>query len=210
MNKLITLSLLSRFWTKIKNYIDTALNGKVSTETGKGLSTNDLTNSLKTNYDAAHTHSQDETVHVTAAQKAAWNAKAAGDHTHTPAEIGAAAASHTHDYAPTEHTHTGYAAASHSHAYADLTGKPSIPTAVSQLSDASLYALKSDLSSVYKYKGSVATVEELPASGNTTGDIYNVEANGMNYAWNGSEWDALGGSFAIETATEAEIDALFT
>ena len=209
MSKLINLSLLSRFWTKTKNYIDTALSGKVSAETGKGLSTNDLTNSLKGNYDAAYSHSQDDTVHVTAAQKTAWNAKAAGDHTHTPAEIGAAAASHTHDYAPSEHTHTGFAATSHSHAYADLTGKPTIPTAVSQLSDASLYALKSDLSSVYKYKGSVATVEDLPTSGNTVGDIYNVEASGMNYAWNGTEWDALGSSLTIETATEAEIDALF-
>ena len=34
------------------------LNGKVNVEAGKGLSTNDMTNALKANYDAAYTHSQ--------------------------------------------------------------------------------------------------------------------------------------------------------
>jgi hypothetical protein len=36
----------------------TALNGKVDKIAGKGLSTNDLTNTLKTNYDTAYNHSQ--------------------------------------------------------------------------------------------------------------------------------------------------------
>ena len=36
----------------------TALSGKVDKVTDKGLSTNDLTNTLKTNYDTAYTHSQ--------------------------------------------------------------------------------------------------------------------------------------------------------
>ena len=40
-------------WTKIKNL----LGGKVDKVEGKGLSTNDLTDALKTNYDAAYTHS---------------------------------------------------------------------------------------------------------------------------------------------------------
>ena len=52
---------------------------------------------------------------------------AATNHTHSPASIGAAAASHTHDaYASSNHTHTpasiGAAAASHSHAAADVSG----------------------------------------------------------------------------------------
>lgn len=197
MSKLITLSLLSRFWTNAKNYIDTALTGKVSTETGKGLSTNDLTATLKSNYDAAYTHSQDGTVHVTAAQKTAWDGKADGNHTHT----GYAAADHNHD--------TTYAAASHSHSYDDLTGKPTIPTTVAQLTDAGSYALKSDIAGVYIYKGSVAAVSNLPTTGNTAGDVYNVEADGGNYAWTGTAWDALGGTVNIEVATNAEIDALF-
>ena len=35
---------------------------------------------------------------------------------------------------------------------------------------------------VYKYKGSVATTANLPLSGNTQGDVYNVESDGSNYA----------------------------
>ena len=38
--------------------LQSVLNGKVNAVDGKGLSTNDLTNTLKSNYDAAYTHSQ--------------------------------------------------------------------------------------------------------------------------------------------------------
>lgn len=75
---------------------------------------------------------------------------------------------------------------------------------------ASDYALKSDITNMYKYKGSVATVSALPSSGNTTGDVYNVEASGMNYAWNGSDWDALGETFTITAITNTEIDSICT
>lgn len=74
--------------------------------------------------------------------------------------------------------------------------------------DASTYALKSDITNMYKYKGSVATVSALPSTGNTTGDVYNVEANGMNYAWNGTAWDALGEIFTITAITNGEIDTI--
>ena len=73
---------------------------------------------------------------------------------------------------------------------------------------ADTYALKSDLSSVYKYKGSVASETDLPASGNTSGAVYNVEDTGMNYAWNGTAWDPLGGSFDLEAITNQEIDTI--
>lgn len=75
--------------------------------------------------------------------------------------------------------------------------------------EASTYALKSDITNVYKYKGSKATVSALPTSGNTVGDVYDVEATGMNYAWNGSKWDPLGEIFTIDAITNAEIDAIF-
>ena len=39
-------------------FVQTATSGKVDKVTGKGLSTNDLTTALKSNYDAAYTHSQ--------------------------------------------------------------------------------------------------------------------------------------------------------
>ena len=74
--------------------------------------------------------------------------------------------------------------------------------------EASTYALKTDITNMYKYKGSVATVSALPASGNTTGDVYNVEATGMNYAWNGSAWDALGEIFTITSISNGDIDTI--
>lgn len=69
-------------------------------------------------------------------------------------------------------------------------------------------ALKSDLVSVYRYKGSVTNYASLPVSGNVTGDVWNVEATGMNYAWTGEDWDALGQTIQIESITNAEIDAI--
>ena len=72
---------------------------------------------------------------------------------------------------------------------------------------ASTYALKSEITNVYKYKGSVAAVANLPASA-TAGDVYNVEADGMNYGWTGSAWDALGASFTVDAITNAEIDTI--
>lgn len=75
-------------------------------------------------------------------------------------------------------------------------------------SAASAYALKTEIAGVYKYKGSVATVAALPATGATTGDVYNVEATGMNYGWTGTAWDALGTIVTLEGITNAEIDTV--
>lgn len=49
---------------------------------------------------------------------------------------------------------------------------------------------------VYKYAGSVDNFSDLPTNltNEQIGVVVNVRnPNGMNYAWNGSEWDALGG-----------------
>ena len=73
---------------------------------------------------------------------------------------------------------------------------------------AETYALKSDITNMYKYKGSVATVSALPSSDNTTGDVYNVESSGMNYAWNGTAWDALGEIFTITSISNGDIDTI--
>lgn len=83
-----------------------------------------------------------------------------------------------------------------------------LPTTVAELSDAGDYAKKSDLASVYRYKGSVATTSALPSSGQTVGDVYNVEADGMNYAWTGTGWDALGASIEVTAITNDEIDQI--
>lgn len=67
----------------------------------------------------------------------------------------------------------------------------------------------------YVYKGTVATYAALPdgTTGNEreVGDVYNVEAAynnypaGTNWAWTGTTWDPLGGSFVIDTMTTAEV-----
>lgn len=49
------------------------------------------------------------------------------------------------------------------------------------------------VSSVYKYKGSVPQQSNLPQSDQTVGDVYNVEDTDMNYAWDGTKWDPIGG-----------------
>ena len=78
---------------------------------------------------------------------------------------------------------------------ADVDGKLALKLDTSVAS--STYATKEELnakvSSVYKYKGSVTTEEELPQEGNVVGDVYNVESDGSNYAWDGTAWDKLGG-----------------
>lgn len=67
---------------------------------------------------------------------------------------------------------------------------------------------KPDLSNVYKYKGSVATFGDLPGALASPGDVYNVETDGMNYAWDGKGWDTLGSIFELSTITNAEIDTI--
>lgn len=70
---------------------------------------------------------------------------------------------------------------------------------------AALEAINTKASTAYKYKGSKATYEELPATGNQVGDVWNVVAAhgttpaGTNYAWTGTEWDALGGLVDLST-----------
>lgn len=108
------------FATTIANQIGT----KVAAVEGKGLSTNDLTDALKTNYDAAYTHLSNKAnphgvtlsqlgVNATAAElnyvdgvtssiQAQLNNKATSDHTHS----GYAASNHIHDYAASSHNHS--------------------------------------------------------------------------------------------------------
>lgn len=73
--------------------------------------------------------------------------------------------------------------------------------------DLSGYALKSDITSVMHYKGSVPTYAELPLSGMLVGDMYNVVDTGVNYAWTGSTWDPIGSSVDLGNYyTKAETD----
>ena len=70
---------------------------------------------------------------------------------------------------------------------------------------AALEAINTKASTAYKYKGSKATYDELPAEDNEVGDVWNVVAAhgttpaGTNYAWTGDAWDALGGLVDLST-----------
>lgn len=99
----------------------------------------------------AYDHSQDSTVHVTAAQKNAWDSKAAGTHGHSyndlsdkptiptipsslPANGGNADTvdgKHASDFATANHSHTGYAASGHTHTAADVGALPAAGGTVS-------------------------------------------------------------------------------
>lgn len=59
----------------------------------------------------------------------------------------------------------------------------------------------------YSYKGSVATTSDLPSSGQTTGDLYTVTAEGnAQFVWNGSEWIQI----YSQIASNAQIDGLYS
>lgn len=59
----------------------------------------------------------------------------------------------------------------------------------------------SKFTSVYIFKGSVDTIEDLPTEGNIVGDVWNVRKNDTNYAWTSEGWDALGGTAELASAT---------
>lgn len=54
-----------------------------------------------------------------------------------------------------------------------------------------------------RYKGSVPSVADLP-QGAEVGDMYNIEKDGNNYAWTGTEWDSLGPMLVVRDSTKLE------
>lgn len=101
---------------------------------------------------------------------------------------------------------------------------------------ANTYAKKTDISTAFRYKGSVDTYSALPTNGVAVGDVYNITAAdtghgvkaGDNVAWNGNDWDNLSGVVDLSaylkssdasskymaktdypTATDDDITALF-
>ena len=59
----------------------------------------------------------------------------------------------------------------------------------------------SKFTSVYIFKGSVDSVEDLPTEGNVIGDVWNVRKSDTNYAWTSEGWDALGGIAELSSLT---------
>ena len=53
--------------------------------------------------------------------------------------------------------------------------------------------LVDSIGTVLHYKGSVATIGDLPTSGQEVGDMWNVLADGSNWVWGGTDWDEISG-----------------
>lgn len=71
------------------------------------------------------------------------------------------------------------------------------------------FAKKSDISNIYKWKGSKDTYAQLPTEGNAVGDVWNVKDTDMNYGWTEEgTWDPLGGIAEIPVISNEEIDQI--
>nr|UVY65236.1 MAG: hypothetical protein [Bacteriophage sp.] len=74
------------------------------------------------------------------------------------------------------------------------------------------------LTTVYQYKGSVATYANLPTTGQKVGDVWNVETAdpdhgikaGDNVAWDGTRWDILGGNHDLSGYAQLNSANTFT
>lgn len=134
----------------------------------------------------------------------------------TPAKIGAAPATHTHTKSqiadmPTklsEFTNdSNYQTASQVDSAITSKGYQTSGDVDAKLVD---YAKKTDISAIYKYKGSVENYSALPVSNQQVGDTYNVKTAdpshdikaGDNVSWNGEEWDPLAGTVDLSGYVE--------
>lgn len=79
----------------------------------------------------------------------------------------------------------------------------------------STYAKKSDITGVYRPKGSVADASKLPTSDQQAGDVWSIEADsafgpaGTNVVWTSDgKWDNLGGIVTMEELTQEDIDEI--
>lgn len=162
---------------------------KVDKVDGKGLSTNDYTTTEK--------------------NKLAGIAAGAQVNVVTDASSSGSGASQTMSVSKGSTTYTTYT-------------KAALDTSLGTKADASTVYTKTEidqkLSGAMDYKGTKATVADLPSSGNKNGDVWHVTADGGEYAWNGSAWEELGSVIDLSgyvedddlgLATTADIDALF-
>ena len=155
-----------------------------------------ITSGKVANWDAAyeqrHTHSNKaELDKITTGKVAEWDGAVTAQHSHTNKGV--------LDTITTAKTAAWDSALQDAKEYTD--------TEIENLSGSTVDAIEgleqtinTKISAAYIYKGSVANYSDLPESGKTVGYVYNVvNANGAipagtNYAWNGTAWDALGGS----------------
>lgn len=209
----LDLDGLSKYHANVK----TEIGKKVDAEAGKGLSTNDFTTSEKEKLDGLKNYTlpvadeetlggvKIESTENPVPSKTALKTDATGvafvDWAEAPKasasdpgliKLGSSLKVNEDGSVDVDASHVG----PHDVSWSNILDKPDL-------------ALKSDLTAVYRYKGSVTTTAGLPTEDVTIGDVYNVEATGMNYGWTGTEWDPLGEIFEITPISDGEINALF-
>lgn len=74
--------------------------------------------------------------------------------------------------------------------------------------------LRASVAAALDYKGTKDTYEDLPSEDNKKGDVWNVVAAhgstpaGTNYAWDGTQWDPLGGTVDLSGYyTKSQVDS---
>lgn len=101
-----------------------------------------------------------------------------------------------------------------------IQNKPTIPANTSDLTNDSGFITQNDIGNVFTIKGSVSYYSNLPASGNTIGDVYYVEndqtisgvfyAGNVGYIWitinNVNQWEQLGQTIDV-SALQTKITA---
>ena len=211
-NKLIDSTILNYF----KQQLDKLFVKQVS---GKGLSTNDYTSTEKNKLSGIASGAQANVIESVKVNGTALSVTSKAVNVTVPTKTSQLQNDST--YVKKTEVPTKLSALTNDLGYVTVKNvQSSINMALSD------YALKSDISSMYKFKGSVDTYANLPNSGQTVGDSYNVKGadsshgikKGDNVVWTGTEWDVLSGTVDLSgymdktsytIATSTDIDSMF-
>ncbi len=89
--------------------------------------------------------------------------------------------------------------AAHAYSKGESDGKFALKTETYKKSETySRSEIDSKVAGAYIYRGTKANLAEIQKVEDIhNGDVYNAEDSGMNYAWNGSKWDALGSTVDV-------------
>lgn len=235
LKKLIDIDLLAYF----KSKLDLLFSSKVDKVDGKGLSSNDYTSTEKTKLAGIASGAQanvlegiqvagtsisptNKIANIPAATQSASGAMSADDKKKLDGIASGAQVN-----VVTNASSTGSGAAQTMTVSKGTTNyttytKAALDTALGTKANASSVYTKTEidqkLTGAMNYKGTKATLADLPSSGNTNGDVWHVTADGGEYAWNGEAWEELGSAVDLSGyvedddlgfATTAEIDAIF-
>ena len=200
-NTFVTKENLTRFKTKL----DEKLQGKVSVEEGKGLSSNDYTIEEKQKLAGLQNYTLTKaSADTLGGVKVGTGLQVSEDGTLSADSV---------DWANVQNKPTILTQQDVSNAFSTSLEAAHLATS------AELSAVEAKLTGVYHFKGSVDTFDALPKDA-ADGDVYNVTDSGMNYGYiaESKTWDALGtvidlSGYAQKTdfvaMTNEEIDALF-